>query len=175
MRAKLISLQYFLSIFISALSLAQGLEVSIRTDKTVYGRDDSIYITAVFKNTTGSSVKFLKKGRFETNENCFHVYNAGDGLLYKQNRTGKDDFITLGAGAEYVNAGYYHVFWPCESMPPAGSWNLEIDIVLSITPNDNKYYVSEGKEIIDTIQVNDAWTGKVLSTGPVSVIIKSRN
>lgn len=56
------SLQYFLLVLIAATCLAQGLEVTIRTDASVYQRRDSIYITIVFKNVSGNVIKFLAKG-----------------------------------------------------------------------------------------------------------------
>jgi hypothetical protein len=172
MTANILNLRYFFFLLLSTVCIAQGLDVSIGTDKTVYQRNDSIYFTVIFKNVSSLRIKFLNRGIFEVNDHCFHIYRAGNEYFYYLNKTKPEDFITLEPGAEYVSADYYHVYWPCRSMPPVGNWNLKINFVLNITPTENKYYVREGEEIIDTIQVEDAWTGIASSLNPVSIIIK---
>ena len=171
MTANILNLRYFILLFLSTGCLSQELEVSIRTNKTDYQRNDSIYISTVFKNVSGSTIKFLTKGRFETGDYCFTVHPVGDNIFNYLKNIRKEDFVTLESGAEYVLSGYYNVFWPCRGMPPKGNWNLDIRFVLNITPNENKYYVIEGEEIIDTKQVTDAWTGNAVSD-PVSIVIK---
>lgn len=142
---------------------------------------DSIRITLVLKNITGSDIKirtqheyfalFIAEEKFDYNH-CFELYPTGNILERYSEERSEDSFVTIPAGGEYRESKYFIMGWLCRNAPPRGEWNFSISYNRNITAEDNYYHLkSYYSDKPEKIFVEDAWTGQIESN---KVMIKLR-
>lgn len=170
----------FLVLFTSALTLAQGVEVTISSDSAEYnqrfsfGRERFIKITTEFRNNTGQSIYLKTDPIFELNYfgeesnwgHCFRMYEydrTDDSTFsyYQFNRF--ESFVKIEAGEEYSKTGYYSIGWLCRNAPPRGTWEFDIIYHSVLSREENYYLVNSRYTDFTNKEFVDAWTGELRS------------
>lgn len=181
MEAKTDMKALFLILFLtSAVSFAQGIEVTIASDSAEYnqrfafGRERYMKITTTFKNNTAQSVYLKTDRQFDlsyfgersSSGYCFRIYEydkVNDSTFTYHNSHSYESFVKIEPGEEFISNGYYSIGWLCRSAPPWGKWEFDITYHAVLTEKDNYYLVNSRYTDFTSKEYVEAWTGELKS------------